>query len=153
MQVDVTDVTPEHGRITVRGPRAAARVDQILWGPDLAAQYADPATDSRVPDIIILPTPGTVYTTSATKIADHGGFGDEDVHVALLVSNSALPRKTITDPVETRQIACTILKALNLVCDGLMSEQIEPSKFLPHSDHKHDGSTIGVLSKRGKASR
>jgi len=133
--------------------RAAARIDQILWGPELAAQYADPATDPRVPDIIILPTPGTVYTTSATKIADHGGFGEEDVHVALLVSNSAQPRKTITDPVETRQIACTILKALNLVCDGLISEQIEPSKFLPNSDHKHDGSTIDVLSKPRKASR
>ena len=41
------------------------------------------------------------------------------------------------DPVETRQIACTILKSLGMDCDGLMSEQIEPSKFLPHSNHKN----------------
>jgi hypothetical protein len=72
-----------------------------------------------------------------TKIADHGGFGDDDVHVALLVSKTSLPNKTINDPVETRQIACTILKALAMSCDGLTSQQVEPSKFLPHSDHKH----------------
>jgi hypothetical protein len=82
-----------------------------------------------------------VYTTSLTKIADHGGFGDEDVHVALLVAQTSLPTKTITDPVETRQIACTILKALALSCDQLTSQQVEPSKFLPHSDHKHSDSS------------
>jgi hypothetical protein len=116
--------------------RAAAHIDGILAGSDLAALYPDPLTDSRTPDIILLPTPGTVYTTSSTKIADHGGFGEDDVHVALLVSHVALPNKTIGDPVETRQIACTILKALSLECDGLLSQQVEPSKFLPHSDHK-----------------
>ena len=116
---------------------AAARIDGILWGPALTALFPDPLTDSRTPDIILLPTPGTVYTTSATKIADHGGFGDDDVHVALLVSRPSQPEKSIDDPVETRQIACTILKALDLDCDNLDSEQIEPSKFLPHSNHKH----------------
>jgi len=116
--------------------RAAGRIEGILWGQALTALYADPLTDSRTPDIILLPTPGTVYTTSATKIADHGGFGEDDVDVGLLVSNPSLPRKTIDDEVETRQIACTILKALDLDCDDLDSEHIEPSKFLPHSNHK-----------------
>ncbi len=117
--------------------RAAAHVAQILSGGALAALFADPLTDPRTPDIILVPDHGTVYTTSATKIADHGGFGDEDVHVALLVSRPAWPNKTITDPVETRQIACTILKALVLTCDALMSQQVEPSTFLPHSNHKN----------------
>jgi hypothetical protein len=103
----------------------------------MAALFADPLADSRTPDIILVPEPGTVYTTSATKIADHGGFGDEDVHVALLVSQSSLPNRTIDDPVETRQIACTILKAFDLSCDALTSQQVEPSKFLPHSNHTH----------------
>src|SRR5205807_12350 len=80
--------------------RAAARIDQILWGPQLAAVYPDPLTDARTPDIILTPVPGTVYTTSATKIADHGGFSEDNVHVALLVSNPSLPGKTIGDPVE-----------------------------------------------------
>jgi hypothetical protein len=117
--------------------RKAARIAQILSGADLAALYPDPLTDSRTPDIILVPEPGTVYTTSSTKIADHGGFGDDDVHVALLVSKTSMPGKTIGDPVETRQIACTILKALELSCDQLTSQLVEPSKFLPHSNHKH----------------
>ena len=121
------------------GIDASAAGQGVLWGADLAALYPDPLTDSRTPDIILRPVPGTVYTApipTATKIADHGGFGDNDVHVALLVSNPRLSCKTIGDPVETRQIACTILKGLGMECDGLQSERVEPSKFLPHSNHK-----------------
>ena len=119
--------------------RAAARIDGIVWGAELSAMFgADPLTDARVPDIILIPTPGTVYTTSATKIADHGGFGEADTHVALLVASGQVSAKMIDDQVETRQIACTILKAVGLDCDGLMSEQIEPSKFLPNSNHKKE---------------
>jgi len=114
-----------------------ARIYGVLWGADLAALFADPLTDARAPDIVLLPIPGTVYTTSGSKIADHGGFGADDVHVALLVSKPSLPAKMIDDPVETRQIACTILDALALQCSALQSEQIEPSKFLPHSNHKN----------------
>jgi hypothetical protein len=113
-----------------------ARIAGILSGAELAARYQDPLTDSRGPDIILQPIPGTVYTTSGSKIADHGGFGDDDVHVALLVSKGSGQGKTIDYPVETRQIACTILKALDMDCDGLLSEQIEPSRALPQSDHE-----------------
>ena len=116
--------------------RGLARIASVLSGADLAALFADPLTDSRPPDIMLASEPGTVYTTSSTKIADHGGFGADDVHVALLVSQTSWPAKTIDDPVETRQIACTILKALALACDALTSQQLEPSRFLPHSNHK-----------------
>jgi hypothetical protein len=126
----------------VTGIDASAPGQGVLWGADLAALYPDPLTDSRTPDIILRAIPGTVYTppvATATKIADHGSFADDDVHVALLVSNPRLPRKTIDDTVETRQIACTILKALAMDCNGLASESVEPSKALPHSNHKNDG--------------
>jgi len=88
---------------------------------------------------ILQAIPGTVYTTALTKIADHGGFGEDDVHVALLVSNPAMhggKGRRVDDPVETRQIACTILKTLDMDCDGLMSEAIEPSRSLPHATHR-----------------
>jgi hypothetical protein len=138
----------------VTGIDASAAGGGVLWGTALAALYPDPATDSRTPDIILLPVPGTVYTPpvpTATKIADHGGFGDDDVHVALLVSNPTLPQKTIDDAVETRQIACTILKALGMDCDGLQSERVEPSKFLPHSNHKLQ--TAAVANALGRVTR
>jgi hypothetical protein len=113
-----------------------ARIARVVAGDDLKALFPDPLTDSRTPHIILTPIPGTVYTTSGSKIADHGGSSEDDVHVALLVANSSMTAKTIGDAVETRQIACTILKTLDLDCGGLMSEEIERSKFLPHSNHK-----------------
>jgi hypothetical protein len=137
----------------ITGIDASATGQGVLWGTSLAELYPDPVSDPRTPDIILLPVPGTVYTppvATATKIADHGGFGDDDVHVALLVSNPGLPQKTIDDPVETRQIACTILKALGMLCDGLQSERVEPSKFLPHSNHKAESETIGAGLGRGR---
>jgi hypothetical protein len=129
-----------------------ARIARILSGAELTAQFADPLTDSRTPDIILVPEPGTVYTTSLTKIADHGGFGEEDVHVALLVSQRSLQRNTVSDAVETRQIACTILTALALSCDRLDSQKIEPSTFLPRSNRKSGVSiqTQGVTSVKRK---
>jgi hypothetical protein len=134
--------------VTSYNPPNPAHIAGILAGTALTDFFGVPANDSRVPDIVIAAIPGTVYTTSLTKIADHGGFGDDDVHVALLVSNPTLPQKTIDDPVETRQIACTILKAVTLDCGGLMSEQIEPSKFLPHSNHRNVTSPSVANSKR-----
>ena len=115
------------------------RLTGVLSGPDLTAMFADPTSDSRAPDIVLLPIPGTLYSTTSSKIADHGSFNPDDVHVALLVSNPALPQKTINDPVETRQIACTILHALSMDCNTLQSEQIEPSRALPNSNHKNVG--------------
>ena len=121
----------------------------ILSGPELAALFGDPTTDPRVPDIVLIPQPGTLYSLSATKIADHGSFNEEDVHVALLVSNAHMPSKTIDDPVETRQIACTILKGLGGDCAALQSQQLEPSTFLPHSNHvKAAASTVQVNKNR-----
>jgi len=139
----VTALKAADPKITGIDPNAPGQ--GVLWGADLAALYADPRNDSRTPDIILFPVAGTVYTTSKTKIADHGSFRDDDVHVALLVSSGLGQPKTIDDPVETRQIACTILKALDIGCDGLMSQQIEPSNFLPNSNHysgddKYEGS-------------
>ena len=118
--------------------RVAARVAKVLSSDALAALFPDPLADSRTPDIVLVPEPGTVYTTSATKIADHGGFGDADVHVALLVSKTSLQHRTIDDPVETRQIACTILKELALECNALTSQLVEPSRRLPRRND-HDG--------------
>ena len=115
-----------------------AHIAHVIAGAELTAMFTDPLTDNRVPDIILVPILGSVYTTAATKIADHGGFSADDTHVGLLVSNPSLPRKTINDAVETRQIACTILKALDLNCRDLMSEQTEPSRSLPNSSHRHD---------------
>lgn len=113
-----------------------ARIARVVSGAGLTELFGfpDPATDSRTPDVVLVPIAGTVYTTAASKIADHGGASDDDVHVALLMSTPSMEGVSIDAPVETRQIACTILNALGMGCGALMSEQIEPSTVLPSSN-------------------
>jgi uncharacterized protein len=36
--------------------------------------FGDPSVDPRVPDIVVQPNVGVIYTGSGTKVAEHGGF-------------------------------------------------------------------------------
>jgi hypothetical protein len=114
----------------------------ILAGSDLTALYGDPTDPhnpvnfamvaGRIPDIVLVPKPGTLYSLTASKISDHGSFNEDDVHVALMVSNPRFAPARFDEPVETRQIACTILDALGMNCAALLhSQAIEPSTSLP----------------------
>src|SRR5215472_1717247 len=90
-------------------------IQQILAGDSLKLLFKDPLSDSRSPDIVVLPRDGVIYTgASATKIAEHGGFADEDTHVDLLVSNPGVDQSTVFTSVQTTQIAPTILSLLDL---------------------------------------
>jgi len=71
-----------------------------------------------------------IYTTG-TKLAEHGGFSLNDRNVAMLVSKPGIASKYIATPVETRQIAPTVLKALGLKPSALKALAIEPTTSLP----------------------
>jgi hypothetical protein len=109
----------------------------LLYGPALAAQFGNPATDPRTPDIIIQPIPGTIYSSSTAKVMEHGGFAEDDTHVALLtvnganVVNSTPVGATITTPVRTYQVAPTILSDLGLNPNQLDSVRTEGVQVLP----------------------
>ena len=92
--------------------------------------FRDPRHDSRAPDIIGITRVGVIYT-GGSKIAEHGGFNPDDVHVALLVSNPDLPKSTVQSTVATKQIAPTILKALNLDPSELDAVRLEHTEPLP----------------------
>jgi hypothetical protein len=102
----------------------------FLFGPALAKMFQDPAHDSRAPDIIGITRVGVIYT-GGSKIAEHGGFNPQDVHVALLVTHPNLPGATVTSPVATTQIAPTILNALGLNPSELEAVQLEHTTPLP----------------------
>ena len=105
-------------------------IEYLLARGDLAQLYRDPRTDSRTPDFIAVSTHGVVYTTGS-KLAEHGGFSEDDRNVALLVSNPRLGAGTDVRTVETRQIAPTILTALGLDPSELRSVRIEGTQALP----------------------
>jgi hypothetical protein len=115
-----------------------AGIDTILAGNALADRFGDPLHNNRTPDVIVLPKLGTIYTQSAAKVAEHGGFTDDDTHVALLVVNGPSSSdedegeaRSVATRVETRQIAPTILRKLRLNPAELQSVQEEGTRPLP----------------------
>ena len=108
-------------------------IGEWLSGPLLALPFQDPATDSRTPDIIGIARTGVIYT-GGSKIAEHGGFNEDDVHVALIVAHPDIEKTTINAAVATTQIAPTILKVLGLDPDELRSVRLEGTRVLPGFD-------------------
>jgi hypothetical protein len=85
-----------------------------------------------VPDIIGLAQHGVVYTGGKKKIAEHGGDDPQDRDVPILVSlPGAHPGRVIGAPVETTQIAPTILALLGLRPRALQAVRIEHTRPLP----------------------
>jgi len=104
-----------------------------LAGPELLRLlYQDPATDSRTPDFIALPQHGVIYT-GGSKLAEHGGFTNDDRNVALVVSAPRIQGRVVEDEVETRQIAPTILRALGLDPHELQGVRLEGTRALPNA--------------------
>ena len=78
---------------------------------------------------------GSVYTGKQAKIAEHGGDNPQDRDVPLVVSGAPLAhghwRHSIGSPVETTQIAPTILELLGLDPNALQAVQAEHTSALP----------------------
>jgi Type I phosphodiesterase / nucleotide pyrophosphatase len=116
---------------TLSNNQTSLSLQQIYSGETLKKLFGDPLQDSRTPDIIVQPTPGVIYTKSTKKIAEHGGFAPDDTNVALLLSSSALKPGKIQAPVETTQIAPTILQALGIPPATLEAVRTEKTSILP----------------------
>lgn len=108
----------------------AFSISQPKW------MFNDPSKDSRVPDIIVEPNDGVIYSKPGKKIAEHGGFSMDDTNVALLLSfpqiNSA---EQNTSLVQTMQVAPTILSVLGLNPNALQAVQKENTNILPGITH------------------
>jgi len=117
-----------------------ARIAQVFSGKNLAKTFGNPATDDRTPDIIVQPIPGTIYTTSTAKVAEHGGFAPDDTRVALIVVNGqsgsgrGAEGRVIGARVDTTQIAPTILEALGIDPSQLDAVRLEHTHPLPGLD-------------------
>jgi len=66
-------------------------IDGVLSGDALlAAGFGDPASDSRAPDLVVKFKAGNLIGNG--KLSEHGGFGEDDTHIALLVGGDGLGR-------------------------------------------------------------
>lgn len=106
---------------------------EIFYGRNLDLMFSDPRTPegSRTPNIIVAPNAGTVYTGGTKKLAEHGGFAHDDTTVMMLVAHPGIERTTINSPVETAQVAPTILALLGLNPNSLIAVQKEGTQVLP----------------------
>lgn len=123
--------------LEMQSPAAAniAGIGQIFWGSSLSQLFnppgLPPSGDSRTPDIVITPNIGVTYSGSTKKQAEHGGFSHDDTNVMILVANSNFKPKTITTPVQTAQVAPTILQALGLNPSALDGVKKQGTEVLP----------------------
>ena len=112
-----------------------AGIGQIFWGASILPMFNAPGLppngDPRTPDIIVTPNVGVIYTGHQAKVAEHGGFANDDTNVIMLVSNPHFKPSTVVSPVETMQVAPTILAALGLDPRALQAVQIEGTQVLP----------------------
>jgi hypothetical protein len=106
------------------------RIQTLYHDGALKAIWGNPE-EGRVPDLIIQPLPGTIYSKSAAKLSEHGGLAADDTSTLLVVSNPRLDRKVIDTPVTNMQVAPTILKALGLDPHKLVAVQREGTQVLP----------------------
>jgi hypothetical protein len=106
-----------------------AGIGEIFSGPSIGLYWN--IGDSRAPDILITPNIGVTYSNSKKKLAEHGGFSHDDTNVIMLASNPSFKAQTVTSPVETAQVAPTILQALRLNPSQLQAVQLEHTQSLP----------------------
>jgi hypothetical protein len=134
-----------------------AGIGEIFSGPGVGQLFnlpgLPPNGDPRTPDILVTPNIGVTYSGSSKKLAEHGGFSHDDTNVMLLLSNPNYSPKTVTSPVETMQIAPTILAALGLDPNALQSVQLEHTQVLPEvpldTDKNDDSAQNGHAGNRG----
>jgi hypothetical protein len=125
------------GMLKAQSPATAniAGIGQIFWGPGITQLFnppgLGPGLDPRTPDILVTPNIGVTYSASTKKLAEHGGFAHDDTNVMMLLSNQTFRATTVTTPVETMQIAPTILQALGLDPNALQAVQQEGTEVLP----------------------
>jgi Type I phosphodiesterase / nucleotide pyrophosphatase len=133
---DSSQTTNAVGMLEAQSPATnnVAGIGQIFSGPGIGQMFnlpGLPPRDPRTPDIIVTPNIGVTYSGSHAKLAEHGGFSHDDTNVMMLLSNPRFSPNTVTSPVETAQIAPTILSALGLDPNALQSVQLEHTQVLP----------------------
>jgi len=113
----------------------ALGIQEIFAGASLRNKFNDPGSDPRTPDIILKVDTGVIFT-GGSKLSEHGGFNEDDVHTALLLSQDDWEQATIKTPTSNQQVAATIVKLLGIDPSELQAAQLEHVHTLPLPDRR-----------------
>ena len=105
-------------------------IQEIFAGQSLRNKFNNPGADPRTPDIILKVNTGVIFT-GGSKLSEHGGFNEDDVHTALLLSLDGMDRAVVKSAVSNQQVAPTIIKALGLDPNELEAVRREQVHVLP----------------------
>jgi len=108
----------------------ALGIQEIFAGQSLRNKFNSPSVDPRTPDIILKVDTGVIFT-GGSKLSEHGGFNEDDVHTALLVAFPDLEHAVVKSAVLNQQVAPTIIKALGLDPSDLEAVRKEQIPVLP----------------------
>jgi Type I phosphodiesterase / nucleotide pyrophosphatase len=108
----------------------ALGIQEIFAGQSLRNKFNNPGVDPRTPDIILKVDTGVIFT-GGTKLSEHGGFNEDDVHTALLVSLDGMEHAVVKSAVSNQQVAPTIIRALGLDPNDLEAVRKEQIPVLP----------------------
>jgi len=104
---------------------------EVFAGQTLINRWDDPVVDERTPDIIVKTNTGVIFT-GGSKIAEHGGLNEDDIHVGLLVSGPGIEKPVVfKGNVSTAQVAPSILWLLGLNPNSLQAVRKEGVHMLP----------------------
>jgi arylsulfatase A-like enzyme len=110
---------------------AASGLTAVYTGTAADSLVGAQPGDSHAPDLIGIGQHGVVYTGGVKKIAEHGGAADDDLNVALVAFGAGVDHKSVGAPVQTTQIAPTILSLLGLNPHALDAVKIDHTTDLP----------------------
>jgi hypothetical protein len=116
--------------ISTPANQEALGIQEIFAGQSLKDKFNDPGSDPRTPDIVLKVNTGVIFT-GGTKLSEHGGFNEDDVHTALLLSIPGLSATVVKSAVSNQQVAPTIIKALGFDPTELTAVQREGITPLP----------------------
>jgi hypothetical protein len=113
-------------------PYTRSGVQDLFVGDDAARYFHVAAGDARVPDVYGVVAPGVVYTGGTSKIAEHGGASPTDRNVPIVVTGpgGGSEHGTADEPVQTAQIAPTVLRSLGLDPSELAAVRTESTTGL-----------------------
>jgi hypothetical protein len=129
LQPDLQKANYEAAKAYLLANAGTLHIQELLDRTSLTPLYGDPFDNSRVPDFIAVTDHG-VICTSGTKLAEHGGFSDDDRNVLLLLSAPTIRPQIVETLTYTTQIAPTILRALGIDTKKLKGVRMESTQVL-----------------------
>jgi hypothetical protein len=104
----------------------------VYAGRRAASFFGVGDSDPRHPDVFGVVQHGVVFTGGVAKIAEHGGADPQDRDVPLVVSAPGHGSDSLVNrPVETTQIAPTILRLLGIAPTQLQAVRLQGTRVLP----------------------